>query len=68
MEILHLRVTILYIRSKKSFKPISVFKSKREDMIQSGSVFSHGNVNIAYVTSLIFDVIGRSCPKERQTS
>ena len=30
--------------------------------------FVSGNVNIVYVTSLLFDVIDRLCPNERQNS
>ena len=54
--------------NKKSFKPISVFESKRKDMIKSESVLSLVNVNVVYVASLLFDGIFRLCPKERQKS
>ena len=54
---------------KTSFKPISVFESKREDMIKSESVLPLVTlISRVHMTSLLYDVIGLFCPKERQKS
>ena len=60
------RVTIPIIMSEKKVSnqyPHSKAIGKHD---KSGSVLAFGYFNIVYVTSLLFDVIGRLCQKKRQ--
>ena len=53
---------------KKVFEPMCVLESKSIDKIKLLSFLASGNVNNVSMTSLIFDVIGRLCPKDQEKS
>ena len=57
--------TLHYYR-KKRFEQISVFESKKEDMIESGSFLPLVTLLSCKWRLYFFDVIGRLCPKKRQ--
>ena len=45
---------------------MSVLESKRKDKLKSWSFTASGSVHYVYMTSLIFDVIGRLYPKDQE--
>ena len=54
------------MNEKKVFEPMFDLESKMKDKIKMMKFYVSDNVHYVYMTSLIFDVIGRFYPKDQE--